>query len=65
MKWAVAAMAICITCPAFAQLAPSPHAVKFEDIKWEPLEWSIWSVWSRKLFRRSLTKTLCRMIRPA
>ena len=38
MKWAVAAMAICITFPAFAQLAPSPHAVKFEDIKWEPLE---------------------------
>jgi len=38
MKWAVAAMAICITRPAFAQLAPSPHAVKFEDIKWEPLE---------------------------
>ena len=38
MKWAVAAMAICITGAAFAQTAPSPHAVKFEDIKWEPLE---------------------------
>ena len=34
----LSAIAMLAVCPAFAQHAPSPQAIKFEDIKWEPLE---------------------------
>jgi hypothetical protein len=39
MKLALlSALAAFAVWPAFAQHAPSPQAIKFEDIKWEPLE---------------------------
>ena len=39
MKWVLlSTIAVFAICPAIAQHAPSPQAIKFEDIKWEPLE---------------------------
>ena len=41
MKWLLlSTIAVFAVCPAFAQQMPSPQAVKFEDIKWQPLEGS-------------------------